>query len=198
MQAQRNQLNVPVNTANFSFIEKTARLLHFKTIGLVVILLLFASGIRAQQNTDYAVQANIIYHITKYINWPDNKKTGDFIIGIVGDSPLYDQLKITLANKKAGTQNIVIKKISSSAASFTCHILFLSEDESDNIKKINSRTSGHATLMISESEGLARKGACINFAIAEDKLKLEINKHNIEDRGLDIASELLQLGQIVK
>jgi hypothetical protein len=156
------------------------------------------SSISAQQGSDYAVQANIIYHFTKYIDWPESKKTGDFIIGIVGDSPIYEQLKTTLANKKVGDQDIVIKKLSSSAAYLTCHILFISEEESDNIKKINSKTASIATLLVSESEGLASRGSCINFDVVADKLKLEINKNNIEERGLAIASELLKLGKIVK
>jgi YfiR/HmsC-like len=170
-----------------------------KLLFLVIIVLLQSSyKARAQQETDYAVHANIIYHFTKYIDWPPDKKTGDFIIGIIGDTPLYDELKKDITNKTAGGQKIVIKKFSSLATTFICHILFISDDESGNMKKIVSITAGASTLLVSESEGLAQKGGCINFIIVSDHLKLEINKNNIEQRGLNIASELLQLGKIVK
>lgn len=167
----------------------------------VSLLLLLASAsqpARAQPSHEYAVHANIIYHFTKYIDWPDNKKTGDFIIGVIGDSPLYDELEKNVANKKVGDQKIRIQKISASATSFNCHILFISDDESSSIKKIAGATFGTAVLLVSETEGLAKKGACINFTIAADHLKLEINKNNIEKRKLNIASELLQLGKIIK
>jgi hypothetical protein len=154
--------------------------------------------IHAQQVMDYAIQANIIYRFTKYIDWPESKKTGDFIIGIVGDTPLSDELKNFIANKMAGTQKIVIKKISSSAESYSCNILFISEDESNNLRKIAAKTAGSAILLVTESDGLARRGSCINFVLAGDHLKLEINKKNIEQRDLSIASELLNLGIIVK
>ncbi|HSZ34117.1 MAG TPA: YfiR family protein [Puia sp.] len=153
---------------------------------------------QAQQPMDYAVQANIIYRFTKYIEWPESKRTGDFIIGVVGDSPLSDQLQNFIANKTAGSRKIVIRKFSSSAEIFNCQILFISEDESDNLKKIAARTAGSPILLVSESDGLALKGACINFIIVSDHLKLEINKNNIEQRNLNIASELLQLGKLVK
>jgi hypothetical protein len=173
--------------------------LHLSKISsLIILLVLLVPKTHAQQATDYAVHANIIYHFTKYIDWPDNKKSGDFIIGITGDSPLYDELKKNIAGKMVGNQKIVIKKFSSSASSFNCHILFISEDESGSMKKIVSETTGTPTLLVSESEGLARKGACINFNTESDHLKLEINKNNIEQRDLNIASELLQLGKIVK
>jgi hypothetical protein len=154
--------------------------------------------VQGQAETDYAVPANIIYHFTKYIDWPVDKKTGDFIIGVTGDTPLYEELQKNIANKMVGSQKIVIKRFSSSASSFDCHILFISEEESGSLKKIAVRTAGTSTLLVSESEGLALKGSCINFIIVSDHLKLEINKTNIEKRNLSIASELLQLGKIIK
>lgn len=168
-----------------------------KIIALIIIIYIPGS-LHAQEETNYAVQANIIYHFTKYIDWPQDKKTGDFIIGVTGNASLYEELKKDISGKMVGGQKIVVKTLSSSASSFDCHILFVGDDESDNIKKIVSRTSSTSTLLVSESDGLAQKGSCINFVIVSDHLKLEINKTNIEERNLDIASELLQLGKVVK
>jgi hypothetical protein len=151
-----------------------------------------------QTTMSYAVQANIIYHFTKYVDWPEVKKSDDFIIGIVGDSPIFSELKKISATKMAGKQRIVVKKLPASKEIFDCHILFVSEDESTSLKKITKRTEGKPVLLVSESEGAASRGTCINFAIASDNLTLEINKSNIQQRRLNIASELLKLGIIVK
>ena len=156
----------------------------FRQICLVGLLSLAAYGSQAQQGTDYAIHANIIYRFTKYIEWPNDKKSGDFTIGIVGDSPLYDVLKDFVVNKTAGSQKIVIKKMSSSASSYNCNILFICEDESGKLKKIAGITAGTPVLILSESAGLARKGSCINFITVDEHLKLEINKSNIEQRNL--------------
>ena len=169
-----------------------------KVLALAVIFLLSEHKVCSQDEISYTVHANIIYHFTKYIDWPADKKSGDFIIGVTGNSPLYDELKKNLTDKMVGDQKIVIKKFSASAGSFNCHILFISDEESSNIKRIASITAGIPMLLVSESEGLAQRGSCINFVIVSDHLKLEINKTNIEQRRLDIASELLQLGKIVK
>jgi len=173
---------------------------YLNKIFLFLILFLFFGIIetKAQENVNYRLYANIIYQFTKYINWPDDKKTGDFVIGIAGDSPLYDEIKSYTANKKVGNQKIVVKRFYYSASSYKCQILVICEDESDRIKKIAEATAGCSTLLVSESDGLARKGSCINFAIVGDHLKLEINKNNIEQRNLDVASEFLDLGTIVK
>lgn len=178
---------------------KRFQVISYRSIYLVSFLLLLTiTGIRAGQSPDYAIQANIIYHFTKYIDWPESKKSGDFIIGIVGDTPVYDKLRSLLTNKTVGTQKIVIKKISAGSASLDCHILYIGEDESQSMKKIAERTAGAPTLLVSKERGLAEKGSCINFIVVSDHLKLEINKNNIEQRNLSIASELLKLGKVVK
>lgn len=184
--AMKNYLKISFNRGMCSF------------FCLFLVSLFQSFSVEAQQETNYAVHANIIYHFTKYIDWPPSMKSGDFIIGVTGDTPLYDELQKAIANKMTGNQKIIVKKISSSNGSFNCHILFISEDENNSIKKIAARTAGAPVLLVSESEGLAQKGACINFIIVSDHLKLEINKNNIGQRGLSIASELLQLGKIVK
>ena len=170
---------------------------RLKLLTLAVLALTSFARINSQDE-DYTLHANIIYRFTKYIDWPDNKKSGDFIIGIVGESPMYDALKRLSASKTVGTQKIVVIKVSPSAAAYNCHILFISDDESGSVKKIAAATTGAPILIVSESNGLARKGSCINFITVDDRLKLEINKTNIEQRTLRIASELLELGIIIK
>lgn len=167
--------------------------------GLLLFLFLhFVSTLVAQKETGYVVHANIIYRFTKYINWPELSKQGDFNIGVVGDTPMFDALKNNIAGKMVGNQKITIKKLSSSEPVFDCQILFISNDACKNIKKIAGKTLDEPVLIVSETEGMAQKGSCINFVIVADRLKLEINQNNIEQRELSIASELLQLGKIVK
>lgn len=167
----------------------------------ICLTLLFIStflNIKAQRPVDYAVHANIIYHFTKYINWPDERKTGDFIIGIFGDSPVYDELNKIVSTKQTGRQKIVVRKLSAGTTDFDAHILFISEEESNSLKKIVAKTEGLPVLLIGEEEGMSTRGTCINFMIVNDRLKLEINKNTIEKRHLNIASELLSLGKSVR
>jgi hypothetical protein len=166
-------------------------------VALISLTVPFFDG-KAQSTTDYAIHANIVYHFTKYINWPASKQSGEFVIGVVGDSPLYDELKKITGNKTAGSQKINVKKFSPSQQSYDCHILFISDEESGSLKKITARTAGAPVLLVCEDEGAATRGACINFSIVSDRLKLEINKVNIEQRQLSIANELLRLGVVVK
>ena len=146
---------------------------------------------------DYGVYANIIYRFTKYINWPDNKKTGDFVIAVLGETPLYDELKALTKNKKVGNQPIVVRYISPNSKSFNAHILFIADDESGKVRSISEATAGKPVLIVSEHHGLISRGSCINFITLGDNLKLEFGKSHIENRDMNIASELLNLGTTI-
>lgn len=202
----RNQ-TVPVNSFQSTFSaysiyniirSSCIRIRCLKIFLILIIIGFFTPKTYSQTEIDYAIHANIVYRFTKYIDWPVSKKRGDFIIGIVGDSPLYKELKNFIANKRVGTQKIVLKQFPASQLTFDCHILFITEDKRNSLKKIAASTKGSSTLLVSESDGLARKGSCINFVVIEDHIKLEINKTNIEERDLSIATELLSLGILIK
>ncbi len=149
----------------------------------------------AQQQVNYAIHANIIYRFTKYIQWPQNN-SNDFVIGVVGETPLYDELKSFVNTKKVGDQRIVIKKYSSRSANFDSQILYISNSESMAIKKIAAKTGNAPVLIVSESSVGSRYSG-INFLLSDQHLSLEISKSNIEKRNMQIAAELLQLGTII-
>jgi hypothetical protein len=169
----------------------------FKQACVSIVLLFLTTHCSAQQATHYEVHANIIYRFTKYVQWPEKKRAGDFVIGIVGDSPLYEELSTLTVGKTVGDQRIVIKKIAAGAAAYNCSILFISQDESRSLKRIALLTYDLPVLLVTEDDGLAKKGSCINFIIVDDRLKLEINKNNILSRNMNVASELLKLATMI-
>ena len=124
-------------------------------------------------------------------------KTGDFVIGVIGETPLYDELTALTKNKNVGRQNIVIRYFSPDARVYNAHIIFVSEEESSHLRRIVDVTEGKPVLIVTERSGLINKGACINLIIVSDHLKLEFGKTHIERRKLKIASELLKLGTII-
>src|SRR6476619_1067178 len=96
----------------FRLNNKGKRVLKWRFKAILILPVLVFSLFQAWAQNAYAVPANIIYRFTKSINWPDDKKTGDFVIGVVVDTPLYDELKIFTSNKTATGQPVVIKKFS--------------------------------------------------------------------------------------
>lgn len=166
-------------------------------IGVFVALLFMSAGTPDQYDTNAKIKSIYIYNFTKYIEWPDDYKSGNFVIGILGESNVQGSLEAMAATKKAASQPFEIKQFSSVDQITSCHMLFIPRKQGAQLSAARKKVSGGATLIITEEEGLALKGSGINFIVQENKQKFELNKSNIEPYKLQISSSLLSLAVLV-
>jgi hypothetical protein len=139
-------------------------------------------------------KALFMYNFTKYIEWPATVRQGDFIIGILGNSPMTKELEIIAGKQKVGTQSILVKTFNSIDEIDNCHILYVPASKSSSLAQIIEKLSGKSVLVVTDKEGLATQGSCINYIKDGDRIKYELNKKNIEKRGMVVSSNLVTLG----
>lgn len=85
-------------------------------------------------------QANFIYNFTKFFDWPQSEKTGDFVIGVYGSRDLANELEKVTNGKKNVTQDIVVKNFSSFNQITKCHVLFVDNVNTSKISTIHSKS----------------------------------------------------------
>ena len=44
------------------------------------------------QDVDYKAYTLFVYHFMKYVEWPEAQSKGDFVVCILGDSPIQKEL----------------------------------------------------------------------------------------------------------
>lgn len=165
-------------------------------IGMFLMLFIGKTERVFSQETDYKVYTLFLYNFMKYVEWPD--ATGDFVIGVVGDSPIKQELMTLAETKKAKGRKIVVKVISTPEEALACSMVFIPSTKSSQLKPIAEKIKGKPVLIVAEREGLAKKGAAISFAINEDDaLRFDFNKSVLESQSLKIANLLIQLGELV-
>ena len=140
------------------------------------------------------VKAGFIYHFTKYIEYPESKRYGDFVIAIVGKTDVTSFLEVLALSKRVGTQNIVIKEFKTIEDVTKCHILYLPSSESKSFNLAVIKGVYFNSLLIVEKSGLGKMGACINFIVDNNKAKFEINTNAIKKSNLKIDNKLISLG----
>ena len=167
----------------------------FILFSVLLINLTFSSNTYAQE-VNYRSQSLYIYKFTKYITWPSAYATGDFVIGVIGNSPIVDELTAMATLKKAGKgQRIIIRQFNAVEEISKCNILYISSSKSRELKNILTHLQNAPTLIVAEREGLAKKGASINFVTLDyDILKFDFNKSALEKHQLKISDELAKLG----
>ncbi len=167
---------------------------------LFFVLAFSSLSFQQQQSFDpnNKLKAIFIYNFTRYFEWPEKMKTGNFIIHLVGTSSAMNHELNKMANgKMIGNQKLEIKSGTTFDASSNAHIIFLLPDASELLKDVVSKLKGKGTLVITEKAGLAKVGSTINFVIADNKQKFEYNKKNAEKFGLKTNEELKSLAIVV-
>ena len=71
-----------------------------------------------------------------------------------------------------------------------CNILFLPKERSEEIEHVLKRINSTSIMLITEKEGLAAKGSCVNFITLDEKLAFQINKVALGKQKLKVSSEL--------
>lgn len=167
-----------------------------RKIGLKCILLMLPTFAIAQ--TDIAkAQALFIYNFSRLIEWPVSYKTGPFVVGIVGKSPVTEELKTLTTGKQVGAQPITIKTFGSAEEISTCHILFIPFSETKYLANIITQVSSKSTLLITEKNAAIEQGSAINFVVIGDKLKFEVNPGNAQKYNIKLSSKLNEMAHKV-
>ena len=138
-------------------------------------------------------EAMFIYNFSRLIEWPANYKTGPFVIGVYGSSPIQKELQSYTTGKRVGSQPIAVKSFTSPAEISTCHILVVPFNSSKQLVNIVPTLSGKSTLLITEKSGAISDGAAINFVIIGNNLKFELSPGNATKYGIKLSSKLSEM-----
>jgi hypothetical protein len=158
-------------------------------------------GMRPDQSEEAnaKIKAIYIYNFTKYIEWPDTYKQGNFVVGVLGNSTaLFNELNKMAASKTVGTQKFEIKNIANVTDASACHIVYILSDNSGQLSDVLGKIKGKSALVVTDKAGMAAKGSGINFVVVDSKQKIELNKSNIEKYKLKVASTLVEMALQVK
>ncbi len=102
----------------------------------------FFTGLSQVSSVSQA-QSMFIYNFSRLIQWPAGSSTGEFVIGVIGDNEVYSSLSSFVANKKVGTQSIVVKKFDDPQSISRCQILFVGDSKISNFPEVISRIQGY-------------------------------------------------------
>jgi hypothetical protein len=158
---------------------------------------LFASSVAmAQERPEHEIYSMMVFNFVKYVQWPaDDSK--EFVIAVVGNSEMYNTLNTWYGGKTKGSKVYVIKKFKDAAELTDCQVVFIDRSKSGEFEAINEKVKGKGTLVVTDRNGLAARGSCINFKKIDDKLRFELNQKAIEAANLKVSSALMSMAILI-
>ncbi len=164
----------------------------------MLLFVAFTNNNANAQSTDYKAYSLYVYNFMKYIEWPEEENTSDFVIGLLGDSKIKEELLVLASHKKLKGRKIVFKQFDKVGDIIFCNLLYVTSSKSSSIKLINQKFASKPMLIVGEREDSVYKGAALSFTTTdEDQLKFDINKKEIESHKLKISSSLVKLGTLI-
>ncbi len=165
----------------------------FQTV--IAILMITVHSVYSQEEKYIGL---FLYNFTKFFDWPENAKTGDFVITVLGHESVAKELRQISGMKKVGNQNIVVKNISNPSEIERCQIMFVGFWHSRYLPQIIEKLQNDPCLIVTEKEGLLKQGAAINFLVLENTIKFEMKKSNAVKQGLKIDQRIMELAMKVE
>src|SRR5688500_5855908 len=107
------------------------------TPGLVFFLCAaFSPNQQIDKASEYNLKAAFIFNFTKYIEWNGTSGENNFIIGVIGASPITAPLAEIVKTETVNGKKITIKQFSSPSDINFCNILFISRNASASLPDI--------------------------------------------------------------
>lgn len=159
--------------------------------------MMVGSAAMAQERPIHEVYSMMVFNFVKYVQWPSDDNSKEFVIGVVGNNEIFQTLTNWYAGKPKGNKTYVIKKFKDASELTECQVVFIDRSKSNEFDAINTKVKGKGTLVVTDRTGLGTKGSCINFKTVDDKLKFELNQHAIEASNLKVATSLTAMAIVI-
>ena len=164
--------------------------MKFSKLNYVLCAILFSVTVKAQ-TTNYQVYSLYVVNIAKYSSWPS--VPGEFNITVFGKSKVYDEL-LKQNGKIVNGHAVKVKQAESVDDIGEPQIIYLTDGKSSALDELLKATDGKSVMIISEREGLHKRGAGFSFVVMENgTLRCDINNTELEKRQIRISKNLTAL-----
>jgi hypothetical protein len=158
--------------------------------GLLLVATLCAFTVKAQ-TTNYQVYSLYVVNIAKYSSWP--AVNGEFNITVFGKSKVYDEL-LKQKGKNVNGHILNVKQVDNLNDIGQPEIIYLPDSKSSALDDLLKLTEGKSVMIISEREGLHKRGAGFSFIVMENgTLRCDMNSTELEKRQIKISKNLTAL-----
>ena len=156
----------------------------------------YANAAIPPQATEYEVKAAYIYNFARFIEWPAAAFTGPsdpIRLCIFGKDPFGDIVDRTLRGKTVAQHPFVVIRIDEIEKTRDCHIVFVSRVESARLDAVLEAVHDRPVMTIVDEEGAVQRGAILNFALRDGRVRFAVNTDSAQRSGLSLSSQLIKL-----
>ncbi len=188
--------------SKFQYLFYKLRFLPLLT-GLCLVVLGLTGAYPASATTarEYQIKAAFLYNFVNFITWPEasfSSPEEPYTLCVLGEDPFGVLLDITTENVTAKNRSLAVVRFAQieDLEHHRCHILFISHSEQEHLDALIETLHQQAILTVTEMEHAVHDGVMIEFYTVRKKIRLKINREELENTGLKADGNLLNLANI--
>lgn len=170
------------------------RTMRFVGMAVAFALLVAALPLSAQQDAR-AVRSAFVYNLTKYVAWPQSKRT--LLIGFIGDQSTGLTMRQTLEGKSSDGRKLQVLLNPAASELSACDIVYVTSAETPKLDTILPRLRGTPILTVGEDGRFPAQGGMVGLTRSGDQIQIEVNLEALHHAGLKMSSRLLELATLV-
>ena len=133
-----------------------------------------------------------VYNITKYVDWHPSQEEENFVIGVIGNDDIYQEMVDQFKGKKISNKPVIVTKMNSLKEIGSANLYFVSTTRINYLTEVYKRMSKNHALVVSDIH-YSTDGVHINFFTDGDTLRFEMNDEQIKKSKLTVSSSLKHL-----
>lgn len=163
----------------------------------VLVLLSGISGAVTPGDREYQIKLAFLTNFISYTQWPESlQKSSEF--SFCSSSQRFIDLAQPQISSKPIEEREVALKVVEPSGEWQCDLLFILAEDGDKWADYLAEVQPEGVLIVGEQRGFARQAGIINFFLAGNNVRFEINLDTLEESGLKISSRLLRLAKLIR
>ena len=148
------------------------------------------------------IKAAFLYKFVNYIRWPNAvfaDASSPIVIGVLGNDPVNKYLYAITRTRKAGTRPLKFVQVKAPHTAVDCHILFVGDAANQGqVQATLAELDGKPVLTVGERDDFLGAGGGIEFAVAENRVKIRLALKNVERSGLRLSAKIMSVVEVVR
>jgi hypothetical protein len=175
---------------------------------LRVIVVLFAFGACGKTASAddanalaLAVKATFLYKFEPFITWPPqafSSPGSPFNLCVVGDDPFGPMLDRAISGQQTAGHAIAVLRLKTVSPDAHCQLLYVATADAVSAREAETAVAGMAVLTVTDSMEDGSAKGMINFVVADNRVRFQIDDAAATQSGLTISSKLLSLAVSVR
>jgi len=165
---------------------------------LAVLLGLCATLTHAAVFSSDAVKAAFLYRFASYVEWPPDAPSAPFVIAVVGDEGVAQQLDALLPRMSVHGQPVEVRRVTRASDLDGVHILYVGPGPMTRTRSLRAAAASRPVLLVTDDQDGINGGGVINFIETNRNVRFEISLLAADRARLRIDSALLSVAARVE